>query len=281
MSELWNLKGKTVFITGGNAGIGRETALRLADQGARVWLACRNGQKAQPVVDEIRQKHGERAAEFVPLDLGSLQSVRQCGQSFLATGEPLHVLVNNAGLAGARGLTREGFEEHFGVNHLGHFLLTELLRPALVRSAPARVVIVASRAHQRVSGVDWDALRRPAGSGFGFSEYSQSKLCNVLHARVLAQQLASSGVDVHALHPGVIASEIWRHVPQPFRALMHLFMEDSVTGARTTLHCASSPELAGVTGTYFDRLKRSEPAAVGRDDAAAAELWRRSVEWTR
>ncbi|MBM4360445.1 MAG: SDR family NAD(P)-dependent oxidoreductase, partial [Deltaproteobacteria bacterium] len=148
----WSVADKVCLITGANTGIGRVSAIELARQGANLVLAGRSEERTRPVQEEIRQLGG--SAEFLPLDLGSLASVRAAASRFLESGRPLHLLIANAGLAGFRGLTDDGFEIHFGTNHLGHFLLTCLLRERLVASAPARVVVVASRAHYRARALD-------------------------------------------------------------------------------------------------------------------------------
>jgi NAD(P)-dependent dehydrogenase (short-subunit alcohol dehydrogenase family) len=279
MSKARDLAGRTILITGANTGIGRTAALALGRRGARLYLAGRSEERHRPVLDALRAE-GQDAAHFLPLELGDLASVRACAERFLATGEPLHVLINNAGLAGQKGVTADGFEKTFGVNHLGHFLLTELLLERLKASAPSRVVIVASRAHTRVRGVDFDALRRPTASGTGFPEYGVSKLCNVLHARELARRLEGSGVSVFALHPGVVATDVWREVPWPLRGLAKLFMRSDEEGAAPTLHCAAAPGIEAESGSYYDELRRREPSRVARDEALAAELWAKSEAWT-
>ena len=168
----------------------------------------------QPRPDRLHLGHvGE-------LDLADLDSVRACAAAFLATGEPLNVLVNNAGIGGAHGLTRQGFELTFGVNHLGHFALTNALLGCLTASAPARVVTVASDAHYSARGIYFEALRRRARGITGLREYAVSKLCNVLFSQELARRTADTGVTSYALHPGVVASDIWRRVPWPVRPLM-------------------------------------------------------------
>lgn len=268
------------MVTGANTGIGRITAIELARQGAHVVLAGRGRERTQPVLDEIAAAGAGDRCEFLALDLGDLAAVRTAAAELLERDRPIHVLINNAGLAGQRGVTRDGFEVHFGVNHLGHFLFTELLRERLERSAPARVVIVASRAHERVRRIDWERLRRPTASITGFREYGVSKLANVLHARELARRLEGTGVTTYALHPGVVASEIWRRVPWPFRSLMKLGMISAEEGARTTIHCATAPELENQTGRYYADCEPVAPSKLAQDDALAAELWRRSAEWT-
>jgi retinol dehydrogenase-12 len=273
-----DLSGRTILVTGANTGIGRATALALAGRGARLFLACRSEEKAGAVVEEIRRDSGNREVEVLPLDLGDLASVRECAERFLATGEPLHVLINNAGLAGQRGLTTSGFELAFGTNHVGPFLLTSLLLERLRESAPARIVNVASAAHYGAPGIDFEAVRQPTKSITGTSEYGVSKLANVLHAQELARHLRGSGVTTYALHPGVIASDIWRRVPWPARSLMKLRMRSTEEGARTPVHCATSPDVAEESGLYYHDRRPREPSKIATPDLAA-ELWRRSSAW--
>jgi retinol dehydrogenase-12 len=274
-----DLDDRTFLVTGANTGIGKQTAQALAARGARLFIACRSQDTGRRAIDEIAGETGSRSLELLTLALGYLDSVRRCAKAFLATGEPLHVLINNAGVAGARGTTTSGFERAFGTNYVGPFLLTSLLLDRLRASAPARIVSVASVAHYDAPGIDWDAIRRPTRSITGMREYSVSKLANVLHAQELARQLDGSGVTTYALHPGVIASDIWRRVPWPVRPLMKRRMDTPEHGARTSLYCATAPEVAGESGQYYDDCRRKEPAAAATA-ALGAELWRRSSEWT-
>jgi NAD(P)-dependent dehydrogenase (short-subunit alcohol dehydrogenase family) len=276
---LGDLDGRTFLITGANSGIGKETARALAGRGGRVFLACRSQESGRRAIDEIAGETRSRSLELLSLDLGDLESVRRCAEAFLATGEPLHVLINNAGVAGARGMTASGFERAFGTNHVGPFLLTSLLLDHLRASAPARIVNVASVAHYEAPGIDWEAARRPTQSFTGMREYRVSKLANVLHAQELARRLEGSGVTTYALHPGVIASDIWRRVPWPIRPLMKRRMDTPEQGARTSLYCATAPEVAGDSGQYYDDCRRKEPAAAATA-ALGAELWWRSSDWT-
>lgn len=273
----WTVKDKVCLVTGANTGIGRVTAVELARAGARLVLAGRSEERTRPVLDEIRAAGGD--ARFLPLDLGSLASVRECAAQFLALDLPLHVLVANAGLAGVRGVTKDGFEIHFGTNHLGHFLLTCLLRERLVASAPARVVVVASRAHYRARALDLEAVHGATKSLTGFSEYGISKLANVLFSAELARRLAGTAVTTYALHPGVVASDVWREVPWPFRSLLKLGMISNEEGAKTTLHCAMAPALTTESGLYYDESKPKKPARLARDEALAKRLWEKSEAW--
>jgi len=275
------LAGQVALVTGANTGIGRVTARELARRGAHVFIACRSAQRAQPVVDEIRAATGSVTVELLSLDLGDLASVRACAQAFLARELPLHLLINNAGIAGAKGSSASGFELAFGVNHVGHFLLTQLLLDCLKNSAPARIVTVSSQAHYRAPGIDWDAVRQPTRSATGLPEYGVSKLANALFSAELGRRLAGSGVSTYALHPGVVASDVWRSVPWPFRSLMKLAMISTEEGAATTLHCATSGDVAQETGLYYDKCRVKQPSRLAQDPALAAELWKRSEAWVR
>ncbi|MCU1350420.1 MAG: family oxidoreductase [Acidobacteria bacterium] len=270
------------LVTGANTGIGKVTARALALRGAHVFIACRSRERTEPVLAEIRTAAPQAQIEAIPLDLGDLASVRICAAELLGRGLPLHLLVNNAGVAPHRGdMSASGFELAFGVNHMGHFLLTALLLERLRESAPSRIVTVASEAHRGVRGMEWDALRRPTASATGFAEYSRSKLANVLFSAELGRRLAGSDVTTYALHPGVVASDIWRGVPAPLRALIKLFMITPERGAKTTIHCATSVEAGRETALYYERSKIKAPSAVAQDAALARELWQRSEEWSQ
>jgi len=271
--------GRTVLVTGGNTGIGRATVSALAQQGARVYVASRSRAKGEAAVAQIRAATENNAVFFLPLDLADLDSVRACAAAFLALDEPLHVLVNNAGVAGRRGLTRQGFELMFGVNHLGHFAFTNALLGRLTDSGAARVVTVSSDAHYSAPGVDFDALRRPARGITGLPAYAVSKLCNVLFSAELARRVAGTGVTTYALHPGVVASDIWRRVPWPVRPLVTRRMLSVDQGAATSLYCATAPEVAQDSGLFYDKCAQRPASAVATAELGAA-LWDRSVAWT-
>lgn len=277
------LLGKVALVTGANTGIGLVTARELAKQGATVFIACRSRERALPALEKIVEESGPGAGkvELLGLNLADLGSVRACAAEFLGRNLPLHLLVNNAGLAGARGMTASGFEVAFGVNHIGHFLLTQLLLDTLRRSAPARIVSVASKAHYRAPGIDFEAVRRTTASSTGLPEYGVAKLANVLFSAALARRLAGTGVTTYSLHPGVVATDVWRSVPWPFRSLIKLFMLSVEDGARTSLYCATSPETAKETGLYYDKSKAVTPGKAALDDALGERLFSMSEEWTR
>jgi retinol dehydrogenase-12 len=271
-------QGRTFLITGGNTGIGLATATALARDGGRVYIACRSAAAGAAAVERIKTESGSAGVWLLPLDLASLDSVRACAAAFLDSGEPLHVLINNAGVGGVRGLTADGFELHFGVNHLGHFALTQLLLPRLSSSGPgARIVNVSSEVHYSAPGIDFAAVRRRTASFTGMREYAVSKLCNVL----FTQELARRHTDVHsyALHPGVVASDIWRRVPRLARPLITRRMLTIEQGAITSVYCAAAAEVADDSGLYYDK-SAARPASDVATPELAGLLWKHSADWT-
>ena len=274
-------KERVALITGANIGIGRVTALRLAQAGFTVFLAGRSAQRTQAVIDEIHATTQTKdKAFFLPLQLDDLNSVRECAAQFLARQLPLHLLVNNAGMAGDKGQTLQGFEKAFGINHLGHFLLTQLLLDTLKASAPARVVTVASRAHlMAYQGLDWQALQQPTRSLTGTREYGVSKLANILFSAHLAKELAGTGVSTYSLHPGVVDTEVWREVPRFLRPLLRLRgLLTPEQGAQTTLYCALQAP-ASESGLYYDKSRVKTPSRIAQDSQLAEQLWNQSLQW--
>lgn len=278
MSIHPSLSSRVVLITGANTGIGRVTALELARKGAHVFVACRSLDKARPVVADIIAQTGNPKVELLEIDLADFASVRDCAKAFLSRELPLHLLINNGGLAGSHGRTKSGFELAFGVNHMGHFLLTTLLLDRLRQSAPARIVNVASRAHIRVKGIDFEAVKQRTATRTALKEYGVSKLANVLFSAELARRLQGTGVTTYALHPGVVATDVWRSLPGPLESLVKLFMISVEQGALTTLHCATSEQAARETGLYYDKQKPKAPSKVAQDVALAKQLWAFSEE---
>jgi len=274
------LEKSVAFVTGANTGIGRATALELARAGAHVFVACRSEPKGQRAASDIRSRSGNDKVEYFELDLASLASVRRGAAAFLARSLPLHLLINNAGVAGQRGETADGFELHFGMNHLGHFLLTELLLECIKASAPARIVNVSSTMHYKAKSLDLDAVRGFTKTITGLPEYQVSKLANVLFSAELGRRLEGTGVTTYSLHPGGVASDAYRRIPWPFRQLLLMSMISNEEGAKTSLHCALSPEAGNETGLYYDKSRVREPSALAEDGALAKALWDRSVSWT-
>jgi NAD(P)-dependent dehydrogenase (short-subunit alcohol dehydrogenase family) len=278
--ELLLMSGKTCLVTGATSGIGKATALRLAGLGATVIVVARDAARGEQACAEIRRRVPGARAEGMTADISSLAQVRLLAEQVLARHERLDVLVNNAGIISMRReLTAEGFEKTFATNHLGPFLLTNLLRGLLERSAPARVVTVASDVHGQVRTIAWDDL--PRGVQGRGNAYPASKLANVLFSAELARRLAGTGVTANCLHPGFIRTSIGREVSGLLGAgvwLLLRFRPGPETGAETSVYLASSPEVAEVTGGYFVNCKRAEPSVLARDAQAAARLWALSEE---
>jgi len=289
VSEGIDLSGRHVLVTGANTGIGYETARVLALRGASVTLACRDADKAEAARRRILRDRGgsshEAALHVLRLDLACLGSVREAASELLASGRPLHVLVNNAGvMLPDRRETADGFEAHFGINHLGHFLLTSLLLPRLRDSAPARVVAVSSEALHfatltpRLHDLDWRERRFS-----GWRSYGDSKLMNVLFARELSRRLEGEGVVAHALHPGIVRTELARDQTWPMRIvglLMLPALKSPQRGAATTVYAATARELGAVGGGYFADCSPAKAGAKADDLDLAARLWARSQELT-
>jgi retinol dehydrogenase 12 len=258
------------LITGANSGIGRATAIGLARGAVHVIAAGRSAERTQPVVDEIAANGG--SAEFLELDLASMSSVGTAAQRFASTGRDLDILINNAGIGvNRRGVTDDGFEVHFGINHLGHFLLTRELVPSL--SAVGRVVSLTSAMHFRADGIDFARVRRPTAFT-GLAEYATSKLANVLFIRELGRRHPE--LRAYAVHPGLVRTRL---IPGPLRALSTSSMLSPEQGADTVLWCATSDDVAAETGHYYQQRSRLPPSAKAQDDDLARELWERSDEW--
>lgn len=276
------LNGKVALVTGANSGIGAVTARELALQGYHVFLACRDADKAQQVINAIdQQSRGQAKAEFIPLDLASLDSIRACAAQFLAKKLPLNLLICNVGLAGHKGMTKSGFELTFGVCHVGHFLLTQLLTEKLIESKPARVVVVSSKAHRHAKGIDFDAVIRPTESVGALKEYAVAKLANVLFVKELGRRLYGTGVTAYAVHPGVVSTNVWRSLPKPMVKVLSRWMISPEEGAQATLYCATQPQLSGETGMYYDNCKVTASSLTAQDIQLARLLWEKSSEWVK
>ena len=275
------MKGKTCVVTGTTSGIGKETAVALAAAGASVVTVCRAQDRGERALEEIRRRSRGQVT-LVVADLGSQRSIRVLAARLIATLPRIDVLVNNAGLImDERVLTEDGLETTFAVNHIGYFLLTLLLEAKLVASAPARVVNVSSRAH-RSGTLRFDDLMGARGYD-GWRAYAQSKLANVVFTYELARRLAGTGVTASSLHPGVIATNFGRTAPRLLRLGMSIarpFMKNPVRGAETSIYLASSPEVEGVSGKYFESCRAVRSSDESYDREVAARLWQVSEELT-
>lgn len=281
-----DMRGKTVLVTGGNTGIGWHTVTELARMGARVVFTSRNVRKGDVARAQIREAANTKLVDCLELDLASFASIEKFAKQFLAKYDRLDVLVLNAGLIlDRRTTTAEGFESTFGVNHLGHFLLAQLLRERVVASAPGRIVVVSSEAHKAArTGLDFDDLMTERDYGkSGINAYGRSKLANILFSNELARQLDGSGVTVNALHPGAVRSDFGNtdDIKGALRwgmVIARPFMLSPASGAKTSIHLASSPEVEGKTGGYYRRCKAVQPSTHAQDRAAAERLWQVSEE---
>lgn len=277
-------QGKTVLITGGNAGIGLETGVGLAKLGARVLVTSRDAAKGAVAVEDIKVRSGSEAVEAVTLDLASFASIRACASDVLQLAPRLDVLVLNAGQVNAkRTETEEGFETTFGVNHLGHFLLTTLLLDRMRQSAPSRVVVVSSHAHKSARrGLDFSDLQAEHRYR-AFDAYGKSKLANIYFANELARRLERTDVTANSLHPGFVTSRFGKDgdlglmgklgmpIAQPFAISQE-------AGALTPIWLSSSSDVDGVTGLYFYKRAAAETSKAAHDDEAARRLWAVSEE---
>ena len=298
-----DLSGQTMVVTGANSGIGFVTAQQLAKQGAHVVMACRNTTEGEARAAEIRSAHSGASVAVQRLDLGDLASVRAFAEAFLAGHDKLNVLINNAGVMNTPDRkTTDGFEMQLGVNHLGHFLLTELLMPALEAAAPSRVVIVSSCFHDKAMGkegfIDLDDPFFEQRDYDGWTAYAQSKLANLLHARAFPRHHEGSGVTAVSVHPGWVRTNLARnsmplwvqdYLLRPVLSLMGMI--EPWQGAQTSLHAALSPDVVEHNGAYFSQLgvyrdkaankggwPLRSPNPVAHDDDVADKLWSWSAE---
>lgn len=277
MTDMTN---KNVIITGGNSGIGLEAAVGLAKLGATVVIACRNPTKANAALSEIVQRSQGGDVSTMSLDLASFASIRGFAKEAIDRFDRIDVLLNNAGLVvRSRQETADGFEQTFGVNHLGHFLLTDLLLERITSTPGSRIVTVASDAHKFVGkGLDLDDLQSQR-SYAAFKVYGKSKLANILFTRELARRLAGSTTTANCLHPGFVASNFGRDDPLGKIAMVigRPFAISAERGALTSIHLASDPTVASSNGAYFYKCAERAPSAKARDDAMASALWDASV----
>jgi len=279
------MSGKVVLITGANSGIGKEAAVDLARLGATVVITARSELRGGKALAEVRRRsrRPDDQVQLLPLDLSKFSSIRACADRVLDRYDRLDVLVNNAGgIISDRRVTDEGFEMMFGVNHLGHFLLTQLLLDRIVQSAPARIINVSSIAHKLAGAMTWSDLQHERLFN-GTMVYNESKLANVLFTMELARRLEGTGVTVNCLHPGAVRSgfgnaEDTRGVERLVVMLGKPFMITSHRGAQPIVRLAAHPEHAEVTGGYFvggylTRCSQHKPSPAGSDAEAARRLW--------
>ena len=277
------LEGKEIVVTGGTDGIGKVTARELAKMGASVTIVARNAAKAQQVVKELRTAAGHDRVGFVRADLSSQKGVRGAAETIKGRLTRLDVLVNNAGaMFSRRELTEDGIERTLALNHLAYFLLTNLLLDLIKASAPARIVNVSSAAHNGAK-LDINDLQG-AKSYSGWRAYQRSKLANIYFTYELARRLSGSNVTANCLHPGFVASRFGSNnggvARVLFAAAKTVFAISEANGARTSVYLASSPDVDGVTGKYFDSRRAVKSSAASLDEQKWRELWRASEKLT-
>jgi NAD(P)-dependent dehydrogenase (short-subunit alcohol dehydrogenase family) len=280
MTETGSMSRKTCIVTGANSGIGKETALGLAQMGAHVVMVCRNAEKGKAALEDVRRESGSSRLDLVIADISSQVSVRALAKQIVEEYSRLDVLINNAGAVSQnRTFSVDGIEMTVAANHLGPTLLTSLLLDLLRDSAPSRIVNVSSAVHARAR-MDMNDLQFERGKYSWGRAYAQSKLLMNAYTFELARRLEGTGVTANCLHPGVVATNLggpdlplgWKIM---FRLLRPLFL-NAKQGAQTTLYAASAPELASVSGKYFAKSKIAESSAQSRDPKLMAEVW----QWT-
>lgn len=279
----WDIEGKTAVVTGGNSGIGKAIAAELVARGAEVVIASRDLEKCEAAAEDIRNRTGGGVVDVMTVDLASFESVRGFAKTYNDSGRPLHVLVNNAGGTWSqRRVTEDGHETTFQVNHLGPFLLTNLVLDRLKQSAPSRIVTTSSAGHNFSRGLDFDDLDRERRRYAGMRAYADSKLCNIYFARELARRLDGTGVTAYSFHPGFVRTN-FGHEGDTFllsigARLGAPFARSPKKGAETGVHLATSPDVDDRGGQYFFDGKPKRTSAAARDDDAAARLWEVSEE---
>jgi len=278
------MNGKTCIVTGANAGIGKATALGLAKMGAKVVMVCRSRERGEVALAEITRESGNDSVSLLLADLSSQTAIRNLAADFTATSPSLHVLINNAGMIPKRRtVTEDGLETQFAVNHLAYFLLTNLLLDKLKASAPARIINVSSKVHERAS-IDFDNLQsersyRPT------HVYAWTKLANVLFTYELARRLEGTGVTANCLHPGVVRTGFGKNnsgyaklIFQTFQVVARPWILSPEKGAATSIYLASSPEVEGVTGKYFVDCRETPSSPASYDEDSQRRLWEVSEE---
>jgi retinol dehydrogenase 14 len=272
----WDVRNKTVLVTGASSGIGLELSLALARKGARVLMVGRDPVRTEAARSRVESGTGSDGVSSLLCDFSSQADIRRLAETVLARHEQLDVLVNNAGgVNKTRVLTKDGIEATFAVNHLGYFLLTNLLGERIVKSAPARIVTVASVGHRRGT-IDFDDLQLARGYSI-LRAYTRSKLANVLFAAELARRLEGTGVTSNSIHPGTVSTKIWSGAPLWAKPLIQIlfrpFFISAEKGASYVAEVVTSPGLSDITGAYFEESARVSPSPLAQDEALAKRLW--------
>lgn len=284
-----SMTGKICMVTGANAGIGRVTALGLAKMGATVVMVCRNRERGEEALDYVTGETGNDSVCLLLADLASQRSIRRLVADFKARYSTLHVLINNAGIVPAkRVVTEDGVEMQFAVNYLAPFLLTSLLLDVLIAGAPVRIVNVSASYHEKSSPINFDDLQTEQRPYDAREVYAWTKLANIMYTYELARRLRGTGVTVNCLHPGVIETRLMHDfvhgtspLPEERMAIVRRLIVALEEGAKASLYVATSPELEGVTGMYFDKQKAVPSSDASYDETVSRRLWKLSEDIVR
>lgn len=277
------MKGKTVVITGGNAGIGKATAIALAKKGAEILITSRSEAKAKAAVEEIKSASKNEKIDFVLINLIDQESVRKAADEIKAKCPKIDVLINNAGCyLSDLELSPQGIEGQFATNHIGHFLLTNLILDNVKAAGNARIINLASIAHKSTRELDLNDINYEKKSYGGWDSYSRSKFCNILFTKELARRLEGTGITANAVHPGGVRTEIAEKDANWYTKLGWIVMKPLMIsvekGAATSIHLASSPKVEGETGGYWVRSKKAWSNRPSQDPELAKALWKKSEE---
>jgi len=270
------------MITGANTGIGKSTAIGLANLGAQLVFVCRNHEKAEKAIEEVKAKTGIESIDLMIADLSSQKEIRKLVEDFKKKYNKLHVLINNAGVnLSKRTLTEDGIETTFAVNYLAHFMFNHLLLDVLKNSAPSRIVTVASSVQAK--SIHFDDLNGDKHYG-QLKAYALSKVAAIMFTYAFAKKIEGTGVTVNCLHPGYVKTNMirnFRKFVKYFYHLIGLFMQSPRKGAKTSIYLASSPEVEGVNGKYFRKRKEAESVPISYDEEVSKQLWEVSVKLTK
>jgi NAD(P)-dependent dehydrogenase (short-subunit alcohol dehydrogenase family) len=270
-----DIDGKTCLVTGADSGIGKHASIKLAQKGAHVVMLCRDIEKAQEARQEIIKESGNPDVGLIICDLSLMRSIREAVEEFKERLDDLHVLINNAGvLLPEREITDEGNEKSFAVNYLGPFLLTNLLLDVIKKNTPARIVNITSAMHTRGS-IDFDDLQMKKGRYSGWRAYANSKLAMVMFTYELAEKLVNEEITVNTLHPGAVSTNFGEESIGT-KAIYDIFgflMRDPGEAAEDVVHLASSDQLEGVTGEYFEKEDMADSLDESYDEEKRKKLW--------
>ena len=276
-----SMEGKICIITGANSGIGKATAIGLAKMNATIVMMCRSKERGEEAQKEIIELTGNKKMDLLLCDLSSQESIRKFVSEFKSKYQKLHVLINNAGvMLSKRGISVDGFEMNFAVNHLAPFLLTNLLLDALKKSAPSRIINVSSAAH-RMAKIDFDDLQSEKRKYRLMKIYGASKLALMLFSYELSRKLEGTSVTVNTLHPGVVNTNLGQDQSSFSKGFAKLFFKKPEKGAETSIYLASSQEVEGITGKYFAKKQQKQSSEESYNEDYAKRLWELSTEMTQ